>query len=400
MRLFVRLETATSSVAFRAKTVPVTPIRPKLDRKSPSSSSSSISSRIFGKAFNDTPQIRDFDLSPISSPDEPASKYGVTRQLPFSSKLAGSLKGISGPKSDYGPTKSRGIVEIDGTNTISSDEESVEDDRESPSIAGLPDPCQSFSTKSSRGSPIVTTEIRTNSESSYSPKVFQIPPRETRQRSESENESDEYSEEESRASPIEARPKFRLLRSKGVYRPSKERRSINFEILDCPVTASKKKKKEKPDARLGSIYVFESPEHASYHLKVGKSNRDPVKRETELEKCGIALVEFGDVDRNCFDHYDIMEAFLHVELQNFRRAYKCTACGRQHSEWFESDKWTVLEVVNRWPTWIKAEEPFDESWEVTAYWQWRVGRAKVFVNDLKWADWSRSSMVIYFTMTS
>ncbi|CZT04116.1 uncharacterized protein RAG0_10685 [Rhynchosporium agropyri] len=394
MRLF------TSSVAFRAKTVPVTPIRPKLDRKSPSSSSSSISSRIFGKAFNDTPQIRDFDLSPISSPDEPASKYGVTRQLPFSSKLAGSLKGISGPKSDYGPTKSRGIVEIDGTNTISSDEESVEDDRESPSIAGLPDPCQSFSTKSSRGSPIVTTEIRTNSESSYSPKVFQIPPRETRQRSESENESDEYSEEESRASPIEARPKFRLLRSKGVCRPSKERRSINFEILDCPVTASKKKKKEKPDARLGSIYVFESPEQSSYHLKVGKSNRDPVKRETELEKCGIALVEVGDVDRNCFDHYDIMEAFLHVELQNFRRAYKCTACGRQHSEWFESDKWTVLEVVNRWPTWIKEKEPFDESWEVTAYWQWRVGRAKVFVNDLKWADWSRSSMVIYFTMNS
>ncbi len=189
------------------------------------------------------------------------------------------------------------------------------------------------------------------------------------------------------------RPKFVGFKSKGTSKRPKDARSINFLILECLKTASKKKKKTFPGSNLGCIYVLEAPDHAPNHLKVGKSNRDPMERQKEWEKCGMPLREVRDADRNCFDHYDIVESLVKAELHNLRREYKCTTCDKKHNEWFEADKRTVLKVISRWRNWTKKEQPFDENWNLTPYWKWKVDEAKTIVNHVNWDDWARSSNV-------
>ncbi|KAH9216917.1 hypothetical protein DL95DRAFT_112136 [Leptodontidium sp. 2 PMI_412] len=279
--------------------------------------------------------------------------------------------------------------------SLLSDEGTRAQDRELTSTLEIPGAYQSFSTQGSRPSPSCLSGSSSESTNDTDVIKMALPPRKPpsrRKKSEPRVETEDDAEERPSRSQKQLRPDFEPFRSKGGARPPKDRRSINFEILNCIKTASKKKNKSAPNANLGSIYVFESPEHAPDHLKVGKSNRDPMKRKGEWEKCGVTLIEVEDTDRNCFDHYDIVELLLQTELQNLRRMYKCSVCGRKHNEWFEADKWTVLEVIDRWRTWIKEEQPFDEDWNLTAYWQWRVERAKVSVTDVRWDDWTHSSI--------
>ncbi|KAH7342769.1 hypothetical protein BKA65DRAFT_297237 [Rhexocercosporidium sp. MPI-PUGE-AT-0058] len=283
---------------------------------------------------------------------------------------------------------------LDRLQSLWSNEESLEQgELSNTNTLDIPGAYQSSSTQgSTSGSSCVS--VSSSGSSSDTEIIKALPSREPqsrRRKSESPNQTEDGAEKRLGGPPKKIRPVFQPFKSKGIAKPPKDRRSINFEILHCLKTASKKKNKSTPNAKLGSIYVFESPEHAPHHLKVGKSNRDPMKRKGEWEKCGVSLVEVEDTDRNCFDHYDIVESLLQTELQNLRRMYKCGVCGKKHNEWFEADKWTVLEVIDRWRTWIKEEQPFDEAWNLTAYWQWRVDRAKASVSILRWDEWTRSS---------
>ncbi|KAG4439827.1 hypothetical protein IFR05_004676 [Cadophora sp. M221] len=307
------------------------------------------------------------------------AQQAITKLFKVATTSRGSSAETSSkPKDSVQPVRRR--------QSLLSGERSRKQDREQTRKLKIPGAYHSFSTQGSKSSPSCLSGSSSESGSDTDVIKAVLPPRKPqirRRKSEPPIETEDDAEERPSRTPKQLRPDFEPFKSKGVARRPKDRRSINFEILNCIKTASKKKNKSTPNANLGSIYVFESPVHAPDHLKVGKSNRDPMKRKGEWEKCGVTLIEVEDTDRNCFDHYDIVELLLQTELQNLRRMYKCGVCGRKHNEWFEADKWTVLEVIDRWRTWIKEEQPFDEAWNLTAYWQWRVERAKVSISDVR-----------------
>ncbi|KAL2075633.1 hypothetical protein VTL71DRAFT_576 [Oculimacula yallundae] len=395
--------------------------------KSRSSSTSSIESRAPGRAFDSTPQSKTREplLSPTTSPDEPVH----TKRPPIRRKVAGLVGRSRYLESDDGATESSGDeVMHSPTRTpdsrrrsgshvgqqsagataltasssrrssrsapsrldkrrlsssgraklqsVSGDEGRSASDDETLRWQPVPGAYQSFSTQSQSLASRFAPNPGTISGLDGNIVLIEFLPlklsRKGKRRSVPQIEIDNDSRERSTTPNGQIRPDFQPFQVKGCPRPSKERRSINLEILKCLATASKKKKKAKPSATLGCIYVFESPEHAPFHLKVGKSSRDPMKRKSEWESsCGITLVEVEDTDRNFFEYYDIVESLLQTELQNFRRMYKCTACNRQHGEWFQADKRVVLEVINRWRR-VLSDRMDDTHWSIDFFAQLAV----------------------------
>ncbi|KAE9370474.1 hypothetical protein N431DRAFT_492558 [Stipitochalara longipes BDJ] len=201
---------------------------------------------------------------------------------------------------------------------------------------------------------------------------------------------------------IDYRPKDPRFRK---WKNPKQLREINNNIYNCIKShhTSREKSVKNPTKKItpGWIYVFESPEEAPAHVKIGKTLKEPQKRKVEWELCGLPLLEVEDSYRNAFDHYSVVESLIKAELHNERRKYKCTQQHHapkewvEHEEWYEIDKQRALKSVHRWRHWIIQQVPFDESGTLKPYWHWRVEKLPRFIEDVNWDTWAQPSTLDY-----
>jgi hypothetical protein len=181
------------------------------------------------------------------------------------------------------------------------------------------------------------------------------------------------------------------------WKPKKSPRQINSSIHKCikkrlrPIKELVDQPVNKPEP--GWIYVFESPQNAPGHVKVGKTRGEPQKRLAEWEMCGITLIELEDSDRNAFEHYSVVESLISAELHNKRRTYECELHHKpvKHGEWYEIEKQIALDSVDRWRQWIKYQKPFDDRGFLTPYWHWRVQKLPKSIDNVDWDRWTRPS---------
>lgn len=184
------------------------------------------------------------------------------------------------------------------------------------------------------------------------------------------------------------RPRFKQLRE------PKDRRAINSSICKCIASNRKSYKDPKERKKSGWIYIFESPEYAPDHVKIGKSDSNPEQRRKDWEKCGFALQEVQGY-RNAFDHYSMVESLVMAELNNSRKKFMCTEHKIYHQEWYNTDKESALKSVHRWRHWITSQRPLDETSNLTPYWRWRVEKLPKFINDVNWDTWTQPGLLDY-----
>ncbi len=185
------------------------------------------------------------------------------------------------------------------------------------------------------------------------------------------------------------------------WEPKKNPRQINNSIHKCI------KKRLRPTKELGDqpvntpepgwIYVFESPQNAPGHVKIGKTKGEPLKRLAEWEMCGTTLIELEDSDRNAFEHYSVVESLIKAELHNKRRTYECELHPKpvKHGEWYEIEKQIALDSVSRWRQWLKYQTPLDNRGFLTPYWHWRVQNLPKSIDNVDWDRWTRPSSLDY-----
>jgi hypothetical protein len=164
--------------------------------------------------------------------------------------------------------------------------------------------------------------------------------------------------------------------------------SINESIVE--IMKNNRKAKTSP----GWTYIFESPNRAPGHLKIGSTIRMN-ERERSLKRCERELVHVKDNDRDAFDFHSIVESLVHQELHNKRRILSCH-CGTKHQEWFEVEKDDALKSICRWRTWIKVQKPYDKSWKLTPYWQWKVRNLPKALSHVDWDQWIEPNRLEYY----
>jgi hypothetical protein len=136
----------------------------------------------------------------------------------------------------------------------------------------------------------------------------------------------------------------------------------------------------------GWVYVHESV-HAPSHVKIGKTKNEPSKRQKQLEKCKMTLLEVEDMERNAFDYYGVVESLIKYELHRCRKEFKCIVCGSVHDEWFEIEKTKAVDHIAKWREWIRVQQPFDVTGVLTPYWRWKVAGLLRTLNDVQWDVW-------------
>ena len=190
------------------------------------------------------------------------------------------------------------------------------------------------------------------------------------------------------------RPKFEKF---GSEKEPLRSRVINDTIYDCL------KRPRNPKYKTGWVYIFESPEHAPKHVKIGIGHEEPRKRKKDWERCHGTLLDAEDPDRNAFDYYSIVESLIKAELHDCRKRFECTVCPRKkngqqkkHEEWYEIDTTKALKHVARWRSWIKSKKPFEGKGELTPYWRWRVDELPKILERVDWDSWTDPSLFDYW----
>lgn len=171
---------------------------------------------------------------------------------------------------------------------------------------------------------------------------------------------------------------------------------MTTQSTNSAITKIIKNAKTRAGPKVGSVYVFESLDFAPRHVKIGKTVEDPPDRQHKLSKCCVPVTLAEIAQRNRFDHHSIVETIVKTELYHVRKTFKGEGCNINHTEWFEMDMSTALQIVDRWRTWVQSERPFNDKWELTPYWQWKVAKADLHLADIKWDEWVRSNVLDRF----
>lgn len=145
----------------------------------------------------------------------------------------------------------------------------------------------------------------------------------------------------------------------------------------------------------GWVYAYESPSHASGHVKIGMTKFPPEERIDQWSKCGIPILEILDPDLNDLRHYGPVERLVQLELHRKRKKQFCQHHKKRHDEWFEVSKVEALEIVQRWRSWIRREMPFDEDGTLVPYWRWRAKKLNCKIADVNWDEWTKSGKFSY-----
>jgi hypothetical protein len=172
-------------------------------------------------------------------------------------------------------------------------------------------------------------------------------------------------------------------------------REINEAIRDLLIKQSKPNKEPKG----GFVYVMHCPDDASSYLKIGKTHNVPEKRfKTWSKECRLHLSPVLDpsppssssCNTDAFLSYGLVESIIQREFHNQRKQYYCKHHRRRHDEWFDISSETAYHSINRWRTWLVAEQPFDKSTgKLKPYWQWKVDNLNKNYSTLDWDVWTR-----------
>ena len=111
-------------------------------------------------------------------------------------------------------------------------------------------------------------------------------------------------------------------------------------------------------------------------------------REGEaIEACaGAKLILLDDANHCRVPNHQKVERLIHKELQQYRRKFSCNCKSKrgenhgdtgklmEHSEWFEIDRDTARNTINRWRTWMRGN-PYEnrrlnakENFRINYYW--------------------------------
>lgn len=170
--------------------------------------------------------------------------------------------------------------------------------------------------------------------------------------------------------------------------------TLNYNI--CSYILEKRKKS--PDFRYedGYVYIFESPDNAPNHVKIGYSKYNPEERKNKIQRdCKITLGIVKQEKTGALPHYRYLEKILHKALHPYRKQYKCNNCNKgkacTHEEYFEIPHEKALEQVKLWTDWFRKQKPFQDDGTLTDYWYWRTKKLKASLDldIVRWEDWTQ-----------
>lgn len=144
----------------------------------------------------------------------------------------------------------------------------------------------------------------------------------------------------------------------------------------------------KSSAPLGHVYCSLREQTPGY-IKIGSTKRDPSVREKELSP----NKQFGTLTHTTsalFTHFQLVERVLQLELWNQRKESKIedvfvmNTCERSErksitgspkgktesgrTEWFHIEASHADEVRDKWVTWARQNQPYNQDGELKAFW--------------------------------
>ncbi|KAF2010178.1 DUF1766-domain-containing protein [Aaosphaeria arxii CBS 175.79] len=125
-----------------------------------------------------------------------------------------------------------------------------------------------------------------------------------------------------------------------------------------------------PDLKAGYVYAYEVPGNEGY-VKIGFTNRSLTERHDEWSfDCNrltkpiypstaqiAAAVSDDKMSALEVPHARRVEALCHAELSRRSIRIYCSACLKQHKEWFEVSAEEVTAVIQKWSRWM-ATRPY------------------------------------------
>lgn len=122
------------------------------------------------------------------------------------------------------------------------------------------------------------------------------------------------------------------------------------------------------DVAVGHIYLF-TQKTLPGMVKLGYTGKKVADRLRFWSKCGHGMPDlirsFADVA-----YPKRVETLIHFELlSSWRRERHCEEHKSSHIEWFEIDRETAGIVAERWVSWVKLAQPYDQVGDLTERWK-------------------------------
>ncbi|KAI0147640.1 hypothetical protein GGR57DRAFT_476215 [Xylariaceae sp. FL1272] len=165
-------------------------------------------------------------------------------------------------------------------------------------------------------------------------------------------------------------------RSRKSNRADTSSQAIKDKVIE---TLQKKLRKTEQDPEKPRItYIFnatliDDPQRRI--LKIGETASTGQQRLKRIKaKCRVfsSITQEEDPERDPISLGHRVEQLVHAELREYQFRFICT-CGAQHGEYFEVDKPTAMEAVQRWRAFC-ASEPYDADGNLLPFWVDRLRR--------------------------
>ncbi|KAI1821093.1 hypothetical protein F4861DRAFT_533221 [Xylaria intraflava] len=153
------------------------------------------------------------------------------------------------------------------------------------------------------------------------------------------------------------------------------------EILKKPLT-----KKQLDTDKTGNNYLFEvvpTGDPGKTIVKIGHTTGTEQRRLKQIgAQCGhFSIKQEEDPEGSPILLYHKAELLMQAELENFLYRFSCT-CRRAHREYFDLDKATAQEVIQRWRAFCESD-PYDADGNLRPFWAHRLRRRKQLCGDMQ-----------------
>jgi T5orf172 domain len=155
-------------------------------------------------------------------------------------------------------------------------------------------------------------------------------------------------------------------------------KDIKDDLIDL---IKKKIPKPKPGKEKGSIYVYSSPACPGF-FKIGLTHSTIKKRVKKQKKCGFAISRIEDCNHRRFRYAKRVDDLIKKDLNDVRRKFTCknhknnSGGPMNHGEWYEMDLERLLQVIEKWRSWITLPEnnPYDQDGVLIPRWEWKLDK--------------------------
>jgi len=152
-------------------------------------------------------------------------------------------------------------------------------------------------------------------------------------------------------------------------------------------TINPKSEKDKPAPKKrdrGWIYVYtygvESGTGSTQtyrYFKVGTSENDPTARVDVQKDCGLNIVYIDDKKQRSLKFAGFVEDLVQCELREYRRKFRCkkhrfNGIPTNHGEWYEIEEQRLLDVIEKWRSWITKNDPYTSNATLRPRWAWKL----------------------------